>query len=95
MSLFVMTVVDTFHLEDGRTVFVGPIETEAKIVPPCDSEILVGNEIKASLRIDGEEIPKGKNTSNRSISTSQRINLASYGIGRGGFTMKGERKHSY
>lgn len=60
MSLFIMTVVDTFHLENGRTIFVGQVEPEVKVIPPCDCEILVGDEIKALLRIDGEDIPKGK-----------------------------------
>ncbi len=83
-----MKVVDTFHLEDGRTIFVGPIETEMKDIPPCECEILVGNEIKSSLRIDGEEIPKGKQVSDRAISTSQRIDLASCGVGRGEFTIR-------
>jgi hypothetical protein len=27
-----MTMVDPFHLEDGRTVFVGPIETQGKAI---------------------------------------------------------------
>lgn len=88
MSLFTMKVEDTFHLEDGRTVFVGTVETEAKAIPPCDCEILVGDEIKASLRIDGEEIPKGKKTQNRAVSTSQRVELASYGIGQRGFKIR-------
>ena len=83
-----MTVVDTFHLEDGRTVFVGPIETEAKAIPPCDCEIFLGSEVKASLRIDGEEIVKGRKTANRAVSSSQRINLAGYGIGRFGFKIR-------
>ena len=87
MNHFTMTVTDTFHLEDGRTIFLGPIETEMKVVPPCDCEILVGNEIKVSLRIDGEEIPKGKHVSDRAISTNQQIDLASSGAGRGGFTI--------
>ena len=43
MSLFRMKVEDTFHLEDGRTVFVGAVETLAKAIPPCDCEILVAN----------------------------------------------------
>jgi hypothetical protein len=88
MSLFTMTVVDTFHLEDGRTVFVGPVETGAKAIPPCDCELLVDDEVMMSLRIDGEEIPKGRKTSDRSISTSQQLNLASYGIGRSGFKIR-------
>jgi hypothetical protein len=88
MSLFTMTVEDTFRLEDGRIVFVGSIDTDAKIIPACDCEILVGDEIKASLRIDGEEIPKKKGTPNRAISTSQRTDLTSYGIGQKGFKIR-------
>ena len=88
MGLFVMTVVDTFHLQDGRTIFVGPIETEAKVIRPCDCEVLVGDEVKASLRIDGEEIPMEKKAPYRAISTSQRLDLASYGIGRSGFKIR-------
>lgn len=88
MSLFTMRVSDTFNLEDGRTVFVGPVETEAKAIPPCECEIVVGNEVKASLRIDGEDIPKGNKTPDRAISTSERINLADYGMGRSGFVIR-------
>ncbi len=88
MSRFVMKVVDTFHFEDGRTVFVGPIETEANLIRPCDCEVLVADEVQTSLRIDGEDILKDKKTLNRAISTSQRINLTSYGIGRGGFKIR-------
>jgi hypothetical protein len=83
-----MRVEHTFNLEDGRTVFVGAVETEVGTIPPCDCEILVDDDIKISLRIDGEEIPKEKKTSNRAISTSQRIDLASYGIGRSGFMIR-------
>ncbi len=57
-------------------MFVGPIETEVKAIPPYDCEILVGDQIKTSFQIDGEEIPKGKKTTKRAISTSQRIELA-------------------
>jgi len=83
-----MTVKDTFHFEDGRTVFVGLLETDAKVIPPCDCEILVGNEVKASLRIDGEEIPKGNQGPDRAVSTSQRIDLGSFGVKRAGFTIR-------
>lgn len=83
-----MTVENTFHLEDGRTVFVGPIETQSNGIPPCECEIVVGGEIRASLRIDGEEIPKGNRTPNRSVSTSERIDLAKYGIGRRGYKIR-------
>ena len=88
MSLFVMTVMDTFHLGDGRTVFVDSVETKAKLIPACDCEILDDDTVKLSLRIDGEEIVKGSKTPNRSVSTSQQLNLASYGIARSGFTIR-------
>jgi hypothetical protein len=91
MGLFTMTVKDTFHFENGRTVFLGLIETEAKAIPPCDCEIVIGNEVKAALRIDGEEIPKGKKSPDRAISTSQPIDLASFGVGRGGFKIRSKR----
>lgn len=88
MSLFVMTVKDTFHLEGGRTVFVGSLESEAKSIPPCECEIVQGNEVKASIWIDGEDFLKGKKTPDRAISTSQRIDLALHGIGQRGFEIR-------
>ena len=88
MSLFTMKVEDTFYLADGRTVFIGVLETEVAPIPSCDCEIVVGDDVKASLPIDGEEFLKDKKTRNRAISTSQRVDLASYGIGRGGFTVR-------
>ena len=83
-----MTVNDTFHFENGRAVFVGLIETDAKVIPPCDCEIVVGNEIKAVFWIDGEEIPKRRQVADRAISTSQPIDLASRGLGRSGFKIR-------
>ena len=88
MRLFTMRVEDTFHLEDGRTAFVGVIKTEAKAIPSCDCEILIGDEVKATLRIDGEEISKGKKVTSRVITTSERIDLSRYGIVRGGFKIR-------
>jgi hypothetical protein len=79
-----MAVKDTFHSKDGITAFVGLLERDTKMIPPCDCEILVNGAVKASLRIGGEMIPKGKGVPDRSIWTSQQIHLASSGIGRGG-----------
>ena len=88
MSLFLMQVKDTFHLADGRTVFIGSVKTEAKNISSCDCEILVENEVKGSLRIDGEEVPKDKRVADRAISTTQRIDLASLGVGKGDFIIR-------
>lgn len=68
MNLFVMTVKDTFHLEDRRTAFAGSLETEAKDIPSCECGILLGDEVKASIWIDGEDFLKGKRTPDRAIS---------------------------
>lgn len=83
-----MTVKDTFHLEDGRTAFVGLLETKANNIPACECEILIGNEVRACIWIDGEDFVKGNQTENRAISTKQRIDLASHGIGRSGFKIR-------
>jgi hypothetical protein len=88
MNQFVMTVSDVFHFEDGRTIFVGPVESQEGNIRPCECEVIVNGEIKGTLKIDGEEIPKGKKTADRAISTSQRIDLATYGVGRGQFLIR-------
>ena len=86
MSLFSMIVRDTFHFDDGTPAFVASLETRAKTIPPRDCQIIVNNEVKASLRIDGEMILKGKQVPERTITTCQQINVASCGLERGGFT---------
>ena len=83
-----MLVKDTFHLEGGTIAFVGSLESAVTSIPPCECEIVVNGEVKASLEIDGEMILKGKQVSDRAISTSQQIDLAGYGIGRSGFTIR-------
>ena len=88
MGLFTMRVKDTFHLEGGTTAFIGVLETHARTIPPCDCQIIVNNEVKMSLRIDGEMILQKQQAPCRAISSSQRIDLASFGVGRGGFTIR-------
>ena len=88
MSLFTMMVRDTFHLGNGRTVFVGPLEKHLKYIPPCDCEIVVNDEVRGTVRIDGEDFLKDKGIPDRAISTSQRVDLTRWGIGTGGFTIR-------
>jgi len=95
MRSFTMKVRDTFHFKNGVTAFIGPLDTEVEFIPPCDCEIVVGDEVKASLRIDGEMILENQMESTRAIATSQPLDLASRGIGRGGFEIRpksGERR---
>jgi hypothetical protein len=91
MRLFTMVVRDTFQLDDGLTVFIGPLERNVKAIPPCDCEIIVKDEVKATIRIDGEMFLRPRSKSDRAISTSQRFDLASRGIGKAGFTIRSKR----
>lgn len=86
-----MQVEDTFHFEDGRTVFVGTVKSDENIITACDCEIVFAGVVKLSLWIDGEEIPKGKKSSKRAISTRENIELGRYGIGESGFEIRSKK----
>ena len=94
MNFFQMKVKDTFRFQNGATVFVGAIESSEKMIPPCECEIVVGDEVKASLRIDGEMILEKKASLHRSISTSQPLDLAAHGLARSGFTIRSKAKQT-
>jgi len=86
-----MEVRETFFFKDGTTVFTGPVQTEMKFIGPCDCEIVLGGEVRATVRIDGEMIPStplDKRLSERVISTMAPIDLSAIGIGRGGFRIR-------
>jgi hypothetical protein len=85
---FEMAVKDTFKLEDGTTAFMGVIETKSDFIGPCDCEIVLEGQVKASIRIDGEMIVKRKKTPHRAISTKQSIDLAAIGLQREGFLIR-------
>jgi hypothetical protein len=88
MRTFEMKVVDTFHFANGSTVFIGSVEAPQAPIPECECEIVVGNEVKGTVRIDGEMIAEKKTSLHRSVSTSQSLNLAAYGIAKGDFTLR-------
>ena len=87
---FEMDVKDTFIFTDGTTVFTGPIETQIKFIGPCDCEVVQANEVRLSVRIDGEMVPStpGGKPPYRAISTRQPIDLDTIGVGRTGFTIR-------
>ncbi|MGB2591527.1 MAG: hypothetical protein WBG02_02320 [Candidatus Acidiferrum sp.] len=90
---FEMTVEDTFFFQDGRVVFAGRIEFcgPEKVIRECDCEIVLNNQIKAPLRIEGEMRPKrwpGVVSSTRALSTRDPINLEAVGLERSGFTLR-------
>lgn len=93
MAIFEMAVEDTFFFNDGTVVFVGPIVFNGpeKFVRECDCEIVQNDEVKASLRIDGEMRPlrrPGVVSSGRALSTREAVDLATLGLGRGGFLLR-------
>jgi translation elongation factor EF-Tu-like GTPase len=90
MQIFRMSVEDIFQLADGKTAFTGKIDRpELALIGPCDCEIVLNNKVKASIRIDGEMIlEKTEKNACRAISTSQPIDPARIGVGRGGFTIR-------
>ena len=88
MKPFEMVVEDTFHFENGSTAFAGMIETESDFTGPCDCEVIPGNEVKASIWIDGEMMVKRNKTLHRAISTTRSIDLTALGLERGGFIIR-------
>lgn len=93
MAIFEMTVEDTFFFKDGTVVFAGPIVFNGpeRIIPECDCEIVQNDEVKASLRIQGEMRPlrkPGAVSSARALSTREAVDLVALGLGRGGFLLR-------
>ncbi len=85
---FEMDVEDTFFFADGRTVFTGPIKTNAKLVGTCECEIVKDGELKLNVAIEGEMMPSSHSSRIRALSTKQSINLEALGLKRGGFKLR-------
>lgn len=73
---FEMIVFDVFHLQGGRTVFVGSVKGLNKLIQKCQVEVLVNEKIYKIIEIEGEwffnaQHPEG----HRAISTTASINL--------------------
>jgi hypothetical protein len=88
MKTFEMSVIDTFHLSDGTTVFSGIVKPDTAVISANDCEIIFHGRLIAVLHIDGELILKNKSTSSRAISTSQKIDLKEVGLESGGFLIR-------
>jgi hypothetical protein len=82
-----MLVKDTFRIED-LTVFLGYISQEVGLVRPCDCEIILNGKVVAYLHINGEALPLPEDPARRSISTGEKIDLESLGLGSGGFVIR-------
>jgi hypothetical protein len=68
---FEMTLVDIFHLQDGRTVFAGSIQnSEQRIkhyIKRCQVELIIDRKVQTIITIDGEMIPDRKHPEGLSI----------------------------
>ena len=89
---FSMEVQDTLFLSWGTT-FVGTVNSDNNcFIPPCDCEIVHSGEVKASFKIHCENrfsrSDKTEPILLRSISTSEPIDLAALGLGKGGFIVR-------
>ena len=72
-----MKVQDVFPLT-ARTVFVGEVIGEPKVIRACDCELLIAGSSPASFRIDGEDFlcPIPPDRVWRAISTSDPVDVA-------------------
>jgi hypothetical protein len=69
-----LSVVEVFHFEDGRTVFVGPFHEGADYIPACRAKLLVNGRVVATLSLEGEMMPNGRHPQGyRSVSTTDAI----------------------
>ncbi len=73
---FEMRIADIFRFADGRTVFIGPIDSESKFVGPCLCELVVDGVHRSTIRLEGEMVPSGQHPEGfRSVCTQQPVVL--------------------
>ena len=73
---FEMTIVDLFRFSDGRTVFVGRIDGEAKFIRPCRCELRVDGVLRSVIQLEGEMMPDRNSPEGyRSVSTRDSVSL--------------------
>lgn len=75
-AVFELEVADTFHFTDGRTVFVGPVQSETQYIPPGQAELVVNGQVVAVIELEGEMIPSSRHPLGyRSVSTTDSADL--------------------
>lgn len=77
-AAFSLEVQDVFSFADGRTVFVGKLDTDASYVRPARCELIVDDHVLDEFDVEGEMMPTPRKPEMRSISTSAllRVDLA-------------------
>ena len=70
MTPFEMKIIELFRFADGRTVLVGPIQGNVKLIRPCRCELLIDGVPRSVIQIEGEMIPDRTSPEGyRSVST--------------------------
>lgn len=73
-----LKVLDVFRFQDGRTVFVGPVQSETKYISRSQADLVVDGHVVAIVELEGEMIPNGRHPLGyRSVSTIDAVDFQS------------------
>ena len=71
-----LNVVEIFRVADGKTVFVGPFDGEAKYIAPCEAELVVDGKSIVFLHLEGEMMAGRRHPMGyRSVSTRNEVDV--------------------
>ena len=74
---FTMRVADVFHLEDGRTVFVGEILSSPLRIKEIQCQLVVDGRVRDHFELEGEVRFSPNQTTHRAISAIKSISISS------------------
>lgn len=74
---FQLIVRDVFHLSDGSTVFVGPLEGGGNTLTPCMAELQVQGESPTSIHLAWRRMPGNLPKGYRVVCTLDAVDLTS------------------
>jgi hypothetical protein len=73
---FEMHVSEVFDLSDGRTVFVGSIDSESPFLGPGPCELWIEGELVSTFEIEGEMLPdRWTSAGQRAVSTLEAVEV--------------------
>jgi hypothetical protein len=89
LMAFEMQIVEAFHFQDGRTVLVGPVGGNETLIRAGRCELLMEDERRAIVSIEGEMLPSGPSTrrDHRAVSTQEHLELDSEELRRGRYRL--------
>ncbi|MEA1950932.1 MAG: hypothetical protein U9N87_06075 [Planctomycetota bacterium] len=93
VTTFEMKIVEMFRFSDGRTVFVGPIETNASFLGACRCELVVDGVSTSIINIEGEMMPDHQHEKGyRSLSSLDAVDLESDAIQKSDCRLRQEQR---